>query len=528
MNRREFLVRAVPAATLPVMIGGLSFKAYGRSPLLEALVASSVPSDRVLVVIQLNGGNDGLNTVIPLDEYPALAAARSNILIDETKVLGLQSNTGLHPAMGNMKALFDMEKLAIVQAVSYPNPNFSHFRATDIWLTGADSNQTLDTGWMGRFLNDEYAGYPTGYPSTDMPDPLAIQIGSVVSPGLQGSSVSMGLAVTNPSSSYILPGGADTPPNTPAGHELTFIRQVAQETQQYTAGIKTVASKGANLSTLYPAAGKNPLADQMKIVARLISGGLRTRIYIVNIGGFDTHASQAVSGATETGTHASLLGKLSDAIYAFQDDLRLQNLEDRVIGMTFSEFGRRIKSNASLGTDHGTAAPMFVFGTSVAPGVYGTSPALPAAATVNDNIQMQFDFRWVYASILQYWFEASPTVLQDVLASHTQTIPIINTSGTNGNTGGKSNLPTQYALYQNYPNPFNPSTTVQYDLPEDGHVTLEVFNTEGQRIALLIDSDQSAGKHEVVFYAEGYSSGAYFFRLRSGTFTATKKGILVK
>jgi uncharacterized protein (DUF1501 family) len=528
MNRREFLVRTVPAATLPLVIGGLSFKAYGRSPLLEALVASSVPSDRVLVVIQMNGGNDGLNTVIPLDEYPALTAARSNILIDEAKVLWLQGNTGLHPAMGNMKALFDVNKLAIVQAVSYPNPNFSHFRATDIWLTGADSNETLDSGWMGRFLNDEYVGYPTGYPSADMPDPLAIQIGSVISPGLQGSSVSMGLAVTNPSSSYILPGGSDTPPNTPAGHELTFIRQVAQETQLYTAGIKTASSKGTNVSTLYPAAGKNSLADQMKIVARLISGGLKTRIYIVNIGGFDTHASQAVSGATETGTHATLLGKLSDAIYAFQDDLRLQALEDRVIGMTFSEFGRRIKSNASLGTDHGTAAPMFVFGTGVSSGVYGTSPALPATATVNDNIPMQFDFRWVYASILQNWFEVSPTVLQDVLASHTQTIPIINTPGTQGNAGGATSLPTQYSLYQNFPNPFNPSTTIRYDLPLGGHVTLEVFNTEGQRVATLIDSDQAAGKHEVVFHADGYASGAYLVRLRAGVFIATKKAILVR
>jgi uncharacterized protein (DUF1501 family) len=525
MNRREFLARTVPAATLPLMIGGLSFRAYGRSPLLDALVASSAPSDRVLVVIQLNGGNDGLNTVIPLDQYPALAAARSNILIDETKVLQLQESTGLHPAMGNMKALFDMNKLAIVQAVSYPNPNFSHFRATDIWLTGSDSNQNIDSGWMGRYLEDEYAGYPTGYPTIDMPDPLAIQIGSIVSSGLQGSAVSMGMAVTNPSSSYILPGGSDTPPNTPAGHELSFIRQVAEQTQQYTTGIKAAWSRGTNVSTLYPAAGKNSLADQLKIVARLISGGLKTRIYIVNIGGFDTHASQIVSGATDTGIHATLLGKLSDAIYVFQDDLHLHALEDRVIGMTFSEFGRRIKSNASLGTDHGTAAPMFVFGTSVSHGIYGTNPALPAAATVNDNIAMQFDFRSVYASILQDWFEASPAVLQDVLASHTQTIPII---GTKNDAGGKADVPAQFALFQNFPNPFNPSTTIRYDLSQAGRVTLEVYNTAGQRVTTLIDADQAAGKHAVVFDAHGCSSGAYLIRLRSGSFSATTKALLVR
>ena len=139
------------------------------------------------------------------------------------------------------------------------------------------ANSVLETGWMGRFLDDEYAGYPTGYPNTDMPDPLAIQVGSVVSPGLQGSSISMRLAVTNPGASYTLPGGSDTPPNTPAGHELTFIRQVAQQTQQYATGIKAAWSRGTNSSTLYPATGKNSLADQMKIVARLIDQFLADR-----------------------------------------------------------------------------------------------------------------------------------------------------------------------------------------------------------------------------------------------------------
>ena len=346
MKRREFLTRAVPAATLPLMMGGLSFKAYGRSPILEALVSSTAENDRVLVVMQLNGGNDGLNTVIPLDQYAALTAARNNILIPRSQVLQLTGVTGLHPSMTGARALFDMSKLAVVQAVSYPNPNFSHFRATDIWLTAVDSTQILDTGWLGRFLDDEYPDYPNSYPNTVMPDPLAIQIGSIVSSGLQGPTVTMGMAVTNPNATYTIPGGDDTPPATPAGHELTYIRQVAQQTQQYAVNIKGASTKGANKSTNYPSAGSNSLADQLKIVARLISGGLKTRIYIVNLGGFDTHSSQL-------GTHATLLGRLATAMFAFQDDLRLLGIEDRVIGMTFSEFGRRIKSNASGGTDHG-------------------------------------------------------------------------------------------------------------------------------------------------------------------------------
>jgi uncharacterized protein (DUF1501 family) len=183
----------------------------------------------------------------------------------------------------------------------------------------------------------------------------------------------MGLAITNPNTAYILPGGTDTPPDTPAGHELTFLREVAQQTSLYATVIKNAAGKGKNLSTLYPTAGSNTLADQMKIVAQLISGGLKTRIYVVSLGGFDTHSGQVVAGATETGTHATLMGRISGAITAFMDDAKLQVFESRVLGMTFSEFGRRIKSNASTGTDHGTAAPLFVFGAGVQGGILGTN-----------------------------------------------------------------------------------------------------------------------------------------------------------
>jgi len=520
MKRREFLTRAVPAATLPLMMGGLSFKAYGRSPILEALVSSTAENDRVLVVIQLNGGNDGLNTVIPLDQYAALTAARNNILIPRSQVLQLTGVTGLHPSMTGARALFDMSKLAVVQAVSYPNPNFSHFRATDIWLTAVDSTQILDTGWMGRFLDDEYPDYPNSYPNTVMPDPLAIQIGSIVSSGLQGPTVTMGMAVTNPNATYTIPGGDDTPPATPAGHELTYIRQVAQQTQQYAVNIKGASTKGANKSTNYPSAGSNSLADQLKIVARLISGGLKTRIYIVNLGGFDTHSSQL-------GTHATLLGRLATAMFAFQDDLRLLGIEDRVIGMTFSEFGRRIKSNASGGTDHGSSAPMFIFGANVNGGVIGTNPPLPAAATVNDNIPMQHDFRWVYASILQDWFGASSSVLRDVLSNKIQTLPIVRSSAVL-DVADMLPLPKEYSLYQNYPNPFNPSTTIRYALPRGTHVVLEVFNSAGQRVALLVDGEQSPGEHEVTFTANGLASGAYLYRLRAGGYVETRKLMVLK
>ena len=541
MKRREFLTRAIPASTLPFLIGGLPLMAYGRSPILDALFGSAAASDRVLVLVQLNGGNDGLNTVIPLDQYSALANARANILIPQNKVLSLTTATGLHPAMGpdastgrtqSLYSLFNEGKAAVLQSVGYPNPSFSHFRATDIWLTASDSNVVLSSGWLGRYLDAEFPGYPSAYPSPAMPDPLAIQIGSVVSSGLQGPSVSMGLAIANPNSTYILPGGpTDPPPNTPAGHELTFLRTVAEQTQQYSASVKGAAGKATNKSTLYPTAGQNSLADQLKVVAQLIAGGLKTRIYVVNLGGFDTHSAQVAStGGTETGLHATLLGKLSLAIAAFQDDLHLLGVEDRVIGMTFSEFGRRIKSNGALGTDHGSAAPMFIFGTNVQGGVVGSNPTLPASALVTDNIPLQFDFRSVYLSVLRDWFGASVTELQTAVSgtiTKPLTTAVIKNSAVLG-AGETQPVVSEYALEQNFPNPFNPSTVIRYAIPRGANVRLEIFNTAGERVAVLVESEQSAGVHEVRFDAGNLASGAYFYTLRAGDFTATKKLLLVR
>jgi len=209
MKRKSFIKRALPVATLPFFINGLSFKAFGRGSAFDDMLRAATQTDRVLVLIQLNGGNDGLNTVIPLDQYSNLSAARGNILINETQVLGLNGTTatGLHPSLSGIRNLYNDQKVAIVQGVSYPNPSFSHFRATDIWLTASDSDETLATGWVGRFLDQEYPGYPTGYPNSTDPDPLALQIGNVVSTALQGPSVNMGIAITSSTSFYQLTSG---------------------------------------------------------------------------------------------------------------------------------------------------------------------------------------------------------------------------------------------------------------------------------------------------------------------------------
>jgi uncharacterized protein (DUF1501 family) len=416
MKRRDFLKNTITGVVLPSFLQGISLKALAGAPHLHAL-HRYMNDDRVLVLVQLAGGNDGINTVIPFDQYSAYTAARPNIYIPQEKVLRLNGfdATAFNPAMTNMQQLFNDGKLGVVQAVSYPKPNFSHFRATDIWMTGSDSDKVVASGWAGRFLNDVYPAFPDNYPNTAMPDPLAIQVGSVVSTALQGPLFTMGMAISNPSGFYnLVEGKVNVNSNSRWGEQLDYIELMSQKTDQYASVIKKAAQKVPAQSPDYPAPGKNPLADQLKIVARLIAGGLKTKVYMVSTGSFDTHAKQTETDTT-TGTHAKLLQRVSEAIGAFMTDLKFLQIENKVMGMTFSEFGRRIKSNASGGTDHGAAAPVFYFGHAIKPAVIGTNPVIPANVTVNDNVPMQHDFRSLYASILQNWFNLAPQDVKNVL-----------------------------------------------------------------------------------------------------------------
>jgi hypothetical protein len=195
--------------------------------------------------------------------------------------------------------------------------------------------------------------------------------------------------------------------------------------------------------------------------------------------------------------------------------------------MTFSEFGRRIKSNASTGTDHGAAAPLFVFGANVQGAIVGTNPVLPAAATVNDNIPMLYDFRMVYASILKDWFGASPADLGSILPDHVQTLPLIKPEAALA-VEDPEPAPRSFVLEQNYPNPFNPTTTIRYALPRAGMVRIEVYDVTGQRVCLLVDRVEEAGVHSVVFDAGILASGAYFYRMQAGEFVETKRLVVLR
>ena len=234
---------------------------------------------------------------------------------------------------------------------------------------------------------------------------------------------------------------------------------------------------------------------------------------MVNMGGFDTHSAQVNTGATDTGTHATLLMRVSDAIKAFMDDLKYQKASKRVIGMTFSEFGRRINSNASGGTDHGAAAPLFVFGDNVQGGVLGNNPTIPFGSTVNDNVPMQYDFRSVYATILQNWFCVSNSTLQNVMLKNFQTLPIINVKGA-GCTIQSVNVASRDNLIFNYPNPFQNSTTIEYQT-KGGHVLIQVFDLQGKLIATPVDTNNPAGRYSFRFENQGYRPGIYYARLQN-------------
>lgn len=530
MKRRDFIRSTAPAGIVfPALINGFTFKAFAESPLVSALTQAPTETDHVLVIIQLNGGNDGLNMVIPIDQYDNLAIARSNIILPKNKILKLNgtSFTGLHPSMTGMQTLFNQEKLQIIQSVGYPQPNFSHFRATDIWLSASDSNQTINSGWAGRYLNEEYPNYPMGFPNTVMPDPLAIQIGSFVSPAMQGPAVNMGMAISDPVNFYNLINGIQgNAPNTRGGKELTYIRQIAQQTQQYGSVIKAAAAKVTKQFAGYPTG--NSLADQLKIVARLIAGGLKTRIYMVSLGGFDTHAQQVNATAKETGNHANLLQKVSEGIKAFMDDLDFLGAQKRVIGMTFSEFGRRIKSNGSGGTDHGAAAPLFVFGHYAQNDVIGKSPTIPLITNTGDNVPMQYDFRSIYASILQQWFCVPDSTLENVMLKNFQNINVIKKSAPCMSTSPEIiNINAGKNLISNYPNPFQTSTTISYE-SFGGHTLIQVFNTEGKLIKTLVDMEIGAGNHKVTFENEGYLPGVYYARLQNNAIQQIRTMLLVR
>ncbi|MBI3139691.1 MAG: DUF1501 domain-containing protein [Sphingobacteriales bacterium] len=520
MNRRHFIRNTVPlAVTLPGLLNGFSFTASGaESPLARLLEHTLTDTDHVFVLVQLAGGNDGLNMVIPLDVYGNYYNARTNIALPQSQVLRLDGTdkSGLHPAMTSLQTMFNEGKMSIVQSVGYDNPNFSHFRSTDIWNsadTRTNRRERVKTGWMGRYLESEYPGYPDAYPDTTMPDPLAIQISNFPTLTVQGEIYSMGLSITNPEKIYTFANPfSDYPLNSaPANKELKFLRVIAEKTKIYSDIIRAAYQRAATMAA-YPA--ENGLAEQLKIVARLIRGGLKTRVYTVTMGSFDTHKKQVNASDTTTGMHARLMKDLSGAISAFQNDLELMGLDERVMGMTFSEFGRRIKSNASLGTDHGAAAPLILFGKNAKKGILGTSPEIPADIQVVNNIPFQYDFRSVYASVLEQWFCVKQPALDSILLQHYQSLPLITGPCGVPDDPNDTNNNSAQLLLKMWPSPYSINATIQFSTT-GGHTLVQQIDALGRVVKVLTSQDYAAGTYNIDIYNDGLASGVYFLRLQN-------------
>jgi uncharacterized protein (DUF1501 family) len=422
-TRRQFLHRGLTLASASLAVPQFLQASALALPRAGAGMTSipGVDQDRILVVIQLSGGNDGLNTLVPFgaDEYYKL---RPGIAIpaDQALRLGRAKALGLHPQMPGLKALYDDGLCSIIQGVGYPNPNRSHFKSMDIWHT-ADPSATGE-GWLGRYIDAQCCGQgkgESGSPeaterrgdgATKSITAPGIAIGRTAPLAMEGSLVR---PIAFESEDLFRWTGEDVHASlkepyrqltrqeaAPAGgHEnnAAFLTRTALDAQVSSETIRRAVRQRPSVQ--FP---DSQLAQQLSMVSSMIKAGLPTRVYYVSMGGFDTHSGQG--GAQ--GNHGRLLNEFASAVQAFYAELKACEASERVLTMSFSEFGRRVGQNSSNGTDHGTAAPMFLFGPMVKPGLLGEHPSL---TDLDDgDLKYTTDFRSVYAGILEQWLKADP------------------------------------------------------------------------------------------------------------------------
>ncbi len=343
----------------------------------------------------------------------------------------------------------------------------------------------------------------------------------------------MGIAINSASDPVNLTGNIFKDPVSPSyvGKELAYVREVQRQTDKFGDVIVAAYNKSKNLSTKYPTttstSTSNNLTNQLKIVARLIAGGLKTRIYWVSTGGFDTHSDQVDTRDFTKGAHANLLKGVSDNIAGFMDDCKLLGLEDRVAGFSFSEFGRRIKSNGSRGTDHGAAMPVIYFGKNVIPTVVGNNPIIPATATADSNIPMQYDFRSIYGTFLSQWFCVPQPDVNKLLFDKFQNLPIISNANCLSTASHDANVISGKAMVKVYPNPFMDKTKVDFE-SVGGHVRVQIINNQGSVIQLVVNKDLVKGSYTMDVDLENQASGIYYVRWENGPLAQVKSMMKVR
>lgn len=376
MKRRDFLISAATLAGLA------SLPAWAQPQRLPV---------RILVLLELAGGNDGLNTLIPFND-PVYRSSRPTLAIDPERVVRLTDALGLHPALAPLQPIWDAGELALIQGVGYEQPNRSHFRSVDIWNTASNSQQNLVDGWLAsplKALRSRYATPIDAIVFDGRPQPV------------EGTGVRV-IGMTDPES-FVRDGGGAPPPNLPTQNMPPSMRHLLSTWENARLAVDYLAKR-------LPAAsveaeddeGGGQLQRQFGHVARLIELGLETPVYKVSLKGFDTHAEQAQD-------HASLLAEVAQALAGFRKRMIAAGLWDQVLVASYSEFGRRVQENGSQGTDHGAASTIFALGGSVKGGLRGTTPSLTDLA--GGDLRFHTDFRAVYTSILKGWFDLDPALL---------------------------------------------------------------------------------------------------------------------
>ncbi|MGC1240251.1 MAG: DUF1501 domain-containing protein [Chryseosolibacter sp.] len=567
-SRRKFLQQFPAALSIPFTLAGMPVNLMAENALTK-MARSSLTNDRVLVILQMHGGNDGLNCLIPVDDYELYYSKRANIAIPARnsirKYIPLDSTlppeqqVGLHPDMMAMKQMYDQGRVAVVQGVSYKNNNGSHFRGRDILFMGGAHDEYLHSGWVGRYLQQEIAPeqYPRDFPNAAMPDPLALEMGNDVSLIFhQHGNIPTSISITDPEGFAELVGGLEgfldenvdprgIPPaylqDSPYYNELDWILSLEDKSKDYAQRLATVYQEGNKVAghshypETYPfnapkGSLKNTLTPQLQIIARLLSGGCKTKVFLIRTGGFDTHASQVEAYDPTMGTHAALMYHISAAMNAFQEDLRKRGLEDRVLTITTSEFGRRIYSNGSYGTDHGTGGPMFIFGQGVKAGVTGKVPDLTSA-----NVEMQYDYRLIYGNIMRDWLLVPDDQLNNIFPG------LMHSNGTADGvtfqelplarqqiTGIDDFIGERFSLRECFPNPVKNKTTIPFTINNTQHVCLNLYNIHGKKVKVFLNEALPPGNHAIEADLSDLPDGHYQYQLKSGFFQDSKALMIQK
>jgi uncharacterized protein (DUF1501 family) len=517
-TRRDFLTGATTAAAGAFLLGSgasaRTVRASSHTPLLGEL--GRAETDRVLVIIQLGGGNDGLNTVVPYtsDAYyrrrPTIAQSRGSLL-------RLSDDYGLNGAMASLEGMWREGDLAVVHSAGYPDHSRSHFRSTDIWASGADAGGARPDGWTGRWVDETFPGHV----QEPLPYPVAVRIGGASSLLVRGSGGALGMSFSNAGQFARLAqtgqfyDEADVPA-TLAGDELAFVRNVYNSGLRYRDAVYDASQAGANdAEAPYPDGG---LAQSLAAVARLVKGGLGSRIYAVSIGGFDTHSNQL-------NRQPGLLRQIAESVSAFYTDLGAE--ADRVLTMTFSEFGRTASENGSAGTDHAEASPLFVFGSGVGGGLYGegSGPALDALDENRSALPLSVDFRRVYASVLSDWFGMEAEATAGVLGGGFAPLAGLVAASATSASAAPEAAPLDLSVA---PNPVAGRALVSFTLAASGPATVRLLDVRGREVRRVWEGPGTAGPRAVPLDTAGLAAGVYFLRLEAGRDARTASVTVVR